>query len=436
MELATVLNVLCSSAFVSIYFAFSGTRLFRNKMPKTLFNVLIIIFLFLFISINYLVVDNMVKSGILYIVVLIAYRLLFHKSMIQCAIASFVAYLGTGLGEVLFIAVISLLNLFGIFPSVTNLGGDALANSIIVLFSTLFIFLIYRPANKMLEKIKEHNKFTIIITFSLLLVAICVLFYKLSFHKYEVDSYLIFNLVLIIALSYISVVIIKQHYDKTKLSDEYEKYVEYSKQSEKLVDLYSVSQHENKNELIIIKSMVHKTNKELLEYLDEIITSKDYFDESWIRHLQYLPFGGLKGIIHNKISEMKDNGINALLNISKDIENSKLKELSIKENNQLSKILGVFLDNAKEAAFLSEDKEVSVSVYIDDSDIVFEISNTYIGDIDLSKIYTIGGTTKGKGRGYGLVLVDSIIKENKIFTNEVKKVDKYFVQVLKIKTKK
>ena len=133
---------------------------------------------------------------------------------------------------------------------------------------------------------------------------------------------------------------------------------------------------------------------------------------------------------------MKDNGINALLNISKDIENSKLKELSIKENNQLSKILGVFLDNAKEAAFLSEDKEVSVSVYIDDSDIVFEISNTYTGDIDLSKIYTIGGTTKGKGRGYGLVLVDSIIKENKIFTNEVKKVDKYFVQVLKIKTKK
>lgn len=427
-----ILQYLIGSIFMSIYFVHSGKLLFKDVFDKSLKNFIIMLFLIIFIIVNYMILDNIIKTATLYLMVLIIYRLIYNRSVLQCAMVSFVSYLGIALGEVSFIAVLSLIKLLGISINVTLLSGMAVTNIIILFFATLFILIVCKPISNLLKKIKEYNKITLIATFTLLLTTICTLFYKLYFHKYKVDNYLLFNLVLVLALAYIAFIIIKQQYDKSKLSDEYEKYVNYSKHSEKLVDQYSISQHENKNELIIIKSMVHKNNKELLEYLDEIISSKDNIDEAWIRYLRYLPFGGLKGIIHNKISEMKDNGINVFLNISKEIENSKLKDLNIKHNNQLSKILGVFLDNAREAALLSEDKEVAVSVYMEADVVIFEISNTYINDVDLSKIYNVGNTSKGKGRGYGLALVESLLKENKIFKNDVKKIDNYFVQILKI----
>ena len=109
-----------------------------------------------------------------------------------------------------------------------------------------------------------------------------------------------------------------------------------------------------------------------------------------------------------------------------------MKDLTIKNNNQLSKIIGVFLDNAKDAALCSHEKEVSLCAYVDNNEIVFEISNTYLDKTDLSRISQPGVTTKGKGHGYGLTLVDSILRENKKFQSETKQIDKYFIQVLKI----
>ncbi len=432
MELSYVIQSIISSMCVAFFMTYNGYKMFFKKIKINFISLFMLVILTLLITINYLFLDNIARTSFAYTIVLIAYMVFLKKPILQCAITSFISCVQIALGEVLFIGFFLILNFFGVSLNTNNLGGNVLANLIIVLFSILTSLIIYKPVNKLLNKIKEHNKITLIITFMLFVTVNCTLFYKLYFHEYQFDKYLLFNLFLLIALAYIAFILIKQQYDKSRISDEYERFVEYSKHSERLVDQYSISQHENKNELIIIKSMVNKNNKELLEYLNEIISSKDNIDEAWIRYLRYLPFGGLKGIIHNKISDMKDHGINVFLDISKNIGNCNLKRLTVKENNQLFKIIGVFLDNAKEAAILSKDKEVSVCVYLDNKEVVFEISNTYANEIDLSKIYNIGASTKGKGRGYGLALVDSIIKENKIFKNEVKKIDNYFVQILRI----
>jgi len=432
-KMNTIFEYLMGSVLLSLFFIYSGKKNFGVRWKLNLKTLLVIFAMVIIITVNYMYLDNIAKTSVAYLTILISYRILFDRPIIQCVIAAVVPCILMAIGEVSFIAIISVLNLLGISVGVMELIGGFFANLIIVLLSLLMLMIVYKRISKLLSKVGEYNKLTLIITFILLVTINCTLFYKLYFHKYQVDNYLLFNAFLILSLSYIAFVLIKQQYDKIKISDEYGKYVEYSKQSEKLVDQYSINQHENKNELIIIKSMVHKNNKELLEYLDEIISSKDNIDDAWIRSLRYLPFGGLKGIIHNKVSEMKDKYINVFLNISKSVENSKLKNLSIKDNNQLSKILGVFLDNAMEAAILSEDKEISICVFLEDNEVVFEISNTYITDIDISRIYEMGHTSKGRGRGYGLSLVNAVIKENKIFTNEVKKIDKYFVQILKIK---
>jgi len=414
-------DYLLGSICLSAFFISGGKYLFNGKFDKSLKFLVTTIVLVFIIMINYMSLDNVARTMVAYMTILIVYRILFNNSILKCAIASLISYVLIALGEVAFIAIISGLNYMGLSVTILELIGGFFANLIISLVSYLLLLIIYKPLRNALSKVKDYNRFTLILAFILLVTANCTLLYKLYFHKYKVDSYLVLNLVLLVALSFIAFILIKQQYDKSKLSDEYEKYVEYSKQSEKLVNQYSISQHENKNELIVIRSMVHKNNKELINYLNEIITSKDNISEAWVREIRYLPFGGLKGIVHNKISEMKDNDVNVLLNISKSVENSILKELNIKQNNQLLKIIGVFLDNAKEAAVCSKEKEVVISFYTNDEEVVFEIANTYINDIDVSKIYKMGHTNKGKGRGYGLALVDVIVSENKIFEMKLRR---------------
>ena len=78
----------------------------------------------------------------------------------------------------------------------------------------------------------------------------------------------------------------------------------------------------------------------------------------------------------------------------------------------ICKILGVYLDNAIEATENILDKEIIISLYKDKGSIVIEISNTFLGEVDLNKINNIGYTTKVGNHGYGLPLCNEIINKN------------------------
>lgn len=432
-----ILNAIISGLFIGPYLVYTGSKLLQVKLKFTFRNLIIALMVMLFCILSYIYLDNGAKMMIVYIVVLFSFKSMFKKNLSQCAVAALISYLLLTVGELLFMIGIAVFNQINSIGNTEVFKGNLFVNVSITTVALLLLFLLKKTLNRIVARTKENNKFALIFTCAILLMALCVLFYKIYFSGFKFDETLVLNVMLIASITYIGVVILKQRYDKAKISEEYETYVEYSKQSEKLVEEYSISQHENKNELIIIKSMVHKSNKRLLEYLDEIIISKDNIESAWIRHLRYIPFGGLKGIFHNKISVMKELGINVFIDISKQIGKSSLRDLTIKENNQLSKVIGVFLDNAKEASLLSNKKEVYIAIFLDSKDVIFEISNSFSeSGIDLTKIYDSGRSTKGKGRGYGLSLVKTIIDENSMFQNETKIVDEYFVQLLKVNFKK
>jgi len=433
MDIKVILETLVSSVCTSIYLIISGSGFLNSKYRKNIRNFMIFLILVSFITINYLFLDNIAKPVISYIVIMFSYMLLFKKNVIQCAVAAIISYLMILVGEALFIIVLIIFEYINLIDNIRNFTGSIFANVFIPLVGVLIFYIVKKPFRKLVSKIKDNNTFALIFTFIMLLVAIGSLFYKLDFNSWKMDSSLFLNISIIISLIYIGMVVIKQYADKARINNEYEEYVRYSKESEQLVERYSISQHENKNELIIIKSMVDKKNIKLLEYLDEIIKSKDNIKKSWIRYLRYIPFGGLKGIIHNKISNMIDNNIDVFLNISKAVQKSNLCHLTMKENEQLCKIVGVFLDNALEAGMLSTKREVSILIYIENQYTVFEISNSYHGKIDIDDIYLTGYSSKGKRHGYGLPLVKAIVEENNIFENTTELSDDYFVQILKVK---
>lgn len=433
MELSYVLEVAISSIIIGIFLIYSGKHFLDTKLTINVNSILLIFCLFVFITLNHILLDNVTRFITVYVVVTLIFRILYKKDVVQCAVSTIISYFIVLIGEVLFTLLIIGAQKIGIVDNIANYTGSIIANIFICSISLILFFPLKGLCARTISKIKQNNKISMFFTFLIVLLAISSLFYKMLINNWQVNSNLALNVIMIICLMYIGFIIIRQHIEKIKISDEYENFVIYAKQSEDLVERYSISKHENQNELIIIRSMVHKSNKKLLEYLDEIIKNKENFGDAWIRYLRYIPFGGLKGIIHNKISIMKEQKLNVCFNISRDVGNSVLKKLEIKENNQLSKIIGVFLDNAKEAALDSERKEISIYVYVKDEDVIFEISNTYSNNIELSKIYNSGYSSKGKSRGHGLTLVKMILDENPRFENYTQLVDDYFVQFLKVK---
>ena len=74
--------------------------------------------------------------------------------------------------------------------------------------------------------------------------------------------------------------------------------------------------------------------------------------------------------------------------------------------------MGVFLDNAIDAATTAKEKEVEIDIKNDNNCILISISNTFDDKADTKQIGKKGFTTKGKGHGYGLSIVKDINKHN------------------------
>ena len=83
-------------------------------------------------------------------------------------------------------------------------------------------------------------------------------------------------------------------------------------------------------------------------------------------------------------------------------------------------VLGIYLDNALEAAENSDQKLVSLEIYEINHNLNFTISNSYKEIIPLKKMKKKGFSTKGKNHGKGLYYVNKLV--NKIKWIEVNQI--------------
>jgi len=202
---------------------------------------------------------------------------------------------------------------------------------------------------------------------------------------------------------------------------------------EKMLDYQRVNNHENKNQLLVIRSMISKNNKKALEYLDEIITEKRKDDEGLYTYAKIIPEGGLQGLVYQKMLKMKENNIIVNLNVDKKIRKVNFDSLSSKTNYDLCRIVGIILDNAIEEVIDFNKKEIVILMYKDESYFVIEVSNKCKRIPDLSKLDEKGYTTKSDGHGYGLCLLKEIVDKNNQFINERCLNKNIFTQIIKIK---
>ena len=153
----------------------------------------------------------------------------------------------------------------------------------------------------------------------------------------------------------------------------------------------------------------------ILNYVSNLVKDYKNIDDNKYSDLQYLPLNGLKGFICNKINKAESENINVSVIIEKGIQNSIIANLKTDEFKKLGILLGVYLDNAIEATAVTEDKSLSIEMYIQNGDVLIIISNTFNNEIIYDNDSNKFKTTKGVGHGYGLQLVSKVLNNSKKF---------------------
>ena len=121
----------------------------------------------------------------------------------------------------------------------------------------------------------------------------------------------------------------------------------------------------------------------------------------------------------------KEN-INLSISVAK-LDNNAYKFTKDQEKS-LSNLIGIFFDNAIDAAKESIKKEILFEVYESNLGVTFLIQNSFTGSLDINKIDKKGFTTKGSGHGNGLYFAQKIVNKNiGIYTRKVVEND-FFIQ--------
>ena len=135
-----------------------------------------------------------------------------------------------------------------------------------------------------------------------------------------------------------------------------------------------------------------------------------------IAKLNSIKVSSLKSLITNKVLMAQNNNIDVDINIQGEINDFHTDEM------QLSRILGILLDNAIEASLeVPDDKKIEVNIIQIDKTTDIQISNTFNNTgTPISDFNKEGFSTKGTNRGLGLSSAHEIAnKLNMLLNTEI-----------------
>ena len=432
-NISDIIGCLCLTSIGLVF----GYLLSNEKFTKKKIAITIIIIIAYSIGYNFIYynVGNSMRGIINFAINTLIFKFLFNFKLFKAIFVSF-------LHSILLLAseMLCLIILF-FFTNISNgyiyniMAGGIIGN---VLVCTVFIFLaiaLRKPLKKLLSSRVTQN--TRIITYIILTICCIAFFFFFAItgmNNSNTKSFFIGSFAIIVFIT-ILFSFIKQNIKNERLTKEYDNLIDFVKEYEMIIENQRIDRHENKNTLVNIKSkLIDKSKRnDIIEYIDSILKEKTTFSKEKYAKLGYLPSNGLKGLFYYKIDRAENMGIKVSISIPKDVSKSLLYDLKGNDYKELCKIIGVYLDNAIEASIISDDKNIGIEIYNRQDYVSVIISNSYCGEIDEVSINKTGYSTKGSGRGYGLSLVNRIIKSNPIFENETNVTPKLYIQKLTIK---
>lgn len=436
MEIFSINNII-GALINSFAYIFIWSRLLDKKIDFKDYKYYIVQVLFAFLMLlNFLFINTIFRVLVIVVIMTIFCYFLFKCNYRISFITSIFSQLTMMISELIFaILAVVVLKIDSNFI-VSNLVGKLIANTFISIIAIMAcnIKIIQNLYNKIVSSITEIkiNSFVIII----LATIITINFNFLSvYYHYPLLSIIIGNIAISVIYIFIYYKYLIAETNYSKINDKYNNTLNSLKEYEEILDVYRVSNHENKNQLLMIRNMIIKKEKDIPEYIDKIIDNKIKDDEKLMFDTNKIPAGGLRAVIYSKLLVMKDEKIDFNLIVDRKVRTVDLIELGESLMFDVCRITGVFLDNAIEEVKNKEDKRIFIELFTDEDKLCIKISNNFKGSINIEKIYEKGYTTKSEGHGYGLALVKEIVDKNSKLTNLTSVENDIFTQLLEIKVK-
>ncbi|WP_223556604.1 MULTISPECIES: GHKL domain-containing protein [Lysinibacillus] len=423
------------------------------------FFTLIIEFVLIFWAVTCVIQGKIsIKSTLTYIVLIIFPTTLIYESIgqwqgiIYLIISSFIYFFWLSKDFLIFIHICFVLIIGILTDNLTQYIAVAIHFKFIpdillhyCIFFVLFIISIqmYRILTRKIYILIGKLKTAYILILFILLVTMSTFYINIYLTEYfSKDSLLKFNIItqtiyftIMIFVLYITIINIRRETHFRKIEVENAQFTNYMYSLELINNDMQKFQHDYTNILVTMQGYIEINDFEgLKKYFKKHIFSAE--EETLKRNkrlanLSRLQITGIKGLIITKSLQAEKEGISVQVEISDEIDEISMNVID------LSRILGIFLDNAIEANNqnnIQEEKEINIAFFnsISDSTIII-IENTFNNDsLMIDQIFTNGFSEKGKNRGRGLNNVTNIIKNYPNVTLNTNINKRLFTQIIEI----
>ena len=429
-----LLNVILSVCITSIMSYFTILNISNQKRNKKVFIIYLLIFIPLII-LNCIFFEGITKLFLTIIITtLILYLTIFKKdisnSIYYTLAYELLAYISEIVISLIFVLIFKI-NMVSYERFQFSFLLFTICNVLLVYFVSKLKF-ISKNIQKLNSIISKNQKDWIYLLIIMIILSLLLVFNKNNLGS-GIEYYINAGMVIFVVFSLIYVIYNK--FQRQAMEDKYNESMEYVLRYEKIINEQGKKNHEYNNQLMVIKGYVNNPER-LSEYLDEVIGEHKTGQNYTVKQLGFLPDGGVKGLLYHKLSKMEDNNIKYYLYVDQNLKDKNIENFDLKTYRDLTKLLGVFLDNAIDATLKSKEKEIEVELKDKGDCLLLTISNTYDTNVDINKVGKSGFTTKGVGHGFGLSIVKDIARTNsEIETFSSKESDK-FIQTVMIYYKK
>ncbi len=334
-----------------------------------------------------------------------------------------------------------------IFSSLFNMSYEELALTLlprIIIFATVYfvMYLIYRIIKyyklniSVIENISKKNKIVIVLNFVFALIAIAMQFYVVAFYIQILPiSITLISIVSLIAYFSISIFSLLKTSKLEQTSRSLEEAQLYNKTLKLLHDNLRIFRHEFANIMQCIEGYITNNDMKGLEnYYKGIKNECNNSNNLTALSPKLITDPALYSLIASKYLTAEEAGVTFNISICVNFNDIKTTPYI------LTRILGILLDNAIDAAKDSDEKEIFFEVTSSTSASIEKhvicIQNSYSNkDVDLDRIREKGYTSKTYeegSHGIGLWEVNRILKRSKNLNLHTTKDDKYFIQDLEI----
>ena len=197
----------------------------------------------------------------------------------------------------------------------------------------------------------------------------------------------------------------KAHQTQAEMLEQQEMYIQ---ELEGIQSSMRSFRHDYKNMMSSLYLQSREGNMEEVE--KNIHGLIDEFDENIDRKMNLtvqmanIRISEVKSLLYKKITEIQKKGIDFHMEVMYPVEETSMKPID------LSRALGILIDNAIEAAEPVQGN-ISLVISAQEDGVHIILDNTADQDVDISKIYEDGYSTKGNGRGTGLPSLRKILEK-------------------------